>query len=204
MKIRNYGALMMALLMTAVLAAVPAVAEEAAEEMPIVVSLTVEELALYNGKDGQPAYVAVKGRVYDVTDVPQWQGGEHQGMIEAGLDQTEAIASAPHGEAVLENLPVVAMLLTGEEMEIPETKIQVKDLAQYTGKDGNKAYVAVDGIVYDVTDSAAWAVGEHAGAYEAGLDYTWVIRETSPHGISVLEGLPVVGRLVFDEVEAES
>lgn len=57
------------------------------------------------------------------------------------------------------------------------------------------AYVAVDGVVYDVTDNAAWAGGEHVDEFPAGNDYTEEIL-SSPHGESLLEGLPVVGNLV--------
>lgn len=34
---------------------------------------TTEELAKYNGKDGQPAYVAYEGNVYDVSNVKEWK-----------------------------------------------------------------------------------------------------------------------------------
>ena len=37
------------------------------------------DLAKYNGQNGNPAYVAVNGKVYDVTDSPAWTGGEHHG-----------------------------------------------------------------------------------------------------------------------------
>jgi len=30
------------------------------------------------------------------------------------------------------------------------------ELSRYNGKDGNPAYVAVNGVVYDVTNNAAW------------------------------------------------
>jgi cytochrome b involved in lipid metabolism len=42
---------------------------------------TLEELAQFNGKDGNPAYVAVNGKVYDVTDVPAWRGGENTRIL---------------------------------------------------------------------------------------------------------------------------
>ena len=34
--------------------------------------LTLEELAKFNGKDGNPAYVAVDGIIYDVSASPAW------------------------------------------------------------------------------------------------------------------------------------
>ena len=33
--------------------------------------MTREELARHNGKDGQRAYIAVNGTIYDVTDSPR-------------------------------------------------------------------------------------------------------------------------------------
>ena len=70
----------------------------------------------------------------------------------------------------------------------------VDELAKYNGKDGNRAYVAVEGVVYDVTDVPQWAGGEHNG-YSAGQDLTDAIENISPHGVSVLAGVPVVGTL---------
>ncbi|HSP46782.1 MAG TPA: cytochrome b5 domain-containing protein [Clostridiaceae bacterium] len=73
---------------------------------------TLEELAKYNGKDGNRAYVAVDGIVYDVTDVPPWKGGEHQGRVSAGNDLSDEIEDlSPHGKSVLEDLPVVGTLV---------------------------------------------------------------------------------------------
>ena len=67
------------------------------------------------------------------------------------------------------------------------------ELAKYDGKNGNLAYVAVDGTVYDVTNVAAWRDGAHAGgSLTAGADQTEALKR-SPHGAKNLEGLPVVG-----------
>lgn len=78
---------------------------EEAEEM----TFTLEELAQYDGQNGNPAYVAVDGVVYDVTDVPAWSGGKHNGNM-AGTDASDAITQAPHGKSTLENLPVVGII----------------------------------------------------------------------------------------------
>ena len=72
---------------------------------------TLEELSKYNGQDGQPAYVAVDGIVYDVTDVSAWKNGKHKKGLEAGNDLTEDIGSSPHGKNVLKKLPVVGTLV---------------------------------------------------------------------------------------------
>ena len=50
---------------------------------------TLEELKQYDGKDGRPAYIAYKGKVYDVTDDYLWTEGDHQGEHAAGRDLTE-------------------------------------------------------------------------------------------------------------------
>lgn len=82
---------------------------------------------------------------------------------------------------------------TTEDTATQET-FTVDELSEYNGQDGNPAYVAVDGVVYDVTDNDAWTEGEHAGEQLAGTDATDIIAE-SPHDDSVLEDLPVVGDL---------
>lgn len=85
----------------------PAVTAAAA---PAQLELTVDELAAYNGKDGKSAYVAVKGVIYDVTNVAAWKDGMHKNGLTAGKDQTDMITKSPHGEAVLAKLPVVGKL----------------------------------------------------------------------------------------------
>ena len=83
-----------------------------------------------------------------------------------------------------------------ENTESEEVKtFTLDDLSKHDGKDGNSAYVAVNGLVYDVTDITAWSGGEHNGNM-AGKDLTEVIENISPHGISVLEKLEVVGELI--------
>jgi len=71
---------------------------------------TREELARYNGKDGAPAYMAYRGRVYDVTHSFLWQGGRHQVLHAAGHDLTDSLAQAPHGEDLLDRTPLIGIL----------------------------------------------------------------------------------------------
>ena len=73
---------------------------------------TLEELKRYDGKDGRPAYIAYKGKVYDVSEDFLWIEGDHQGEHAAGLDLTAEMQSAPHGEDVLERVPLVGVLVT--------------------------------------------------------------------------------------------
>lgn len=73
-------------------------------------NLTLEQLKKYNGKNGNAAYVAVDGTIYDVTNAKNWSNGEHKGGITAGKDLSKEITGAPHGKSVLANLPVVGKL----------------------------------------------------------------------------------------------
>ena len=70
----------------------------------------------------------------------------------------------------------------------------LQELAEFDGKDGRPGYVAVDGVVYDVTNVSAWSTGTHQGALTAGSDWSSEI-DNSPHGRSVLNRLPIVGNL---------
>lgn len=78
--------------------------------------------------------------------------------------------------------------------EASDKEFTLDELKEYDGQNGNKAYVAVDGIVYDVTDVGAWKNGEHKNGITAGKDLSEEINK-SPHGKDVLEDLPVVGKL---------
>ena len=73
-------------------------------------SLTLEELAQYNGQDGMPAYVAIDGDIYDMSAIAPWAGGKHNGHI-AGTDLTEDLKTrSPHGVRVLKILPKVGKI----------------------------------------------------------------------------------------------
>ncbi|QLC50196.1 cytochrome B5 [Methanolobus zinderi] len=72
---------------------------------------TLEEVAQYNGRDGQRAYVVYSGKVYDVTDSDFWDDGEHMGLHEAGADLTESLdLEAPHEAESLDRYPLVGVI----------------------------------------------------------------------------------------------
>ncbi len=75
-------------------------------------NFTLEELSQFDGKNGKRAYVAFKGKVYDVTDSYQWVDGEHSGEHQAGKDLTEQMAVAPHAEDVMERMKIVGVIST--------------------------------------------------------------------------------------------
>lgn len=71
-------------------------------------------------------------------------------------------------------------------------------LSQFDGKDGRRAFIAVSGIVYEVTNSPRWRNGIHNGdaRIAAGNDLTSQIDAISPHGRRVLDNIPRVGRII--------
>ena len=69
-----------------------------------------EELARYNGKNGAPAYIAYKGKVYDLSASFIWRNGRHQVLHNAGEDLTDSLEQAPHGVEMLDRLPVIGIL----------------------------------------------------------------------------------------------
>ncbi len=70
----------------------------------------MEELSKNNGQNGSPAYIAYKGKVYDVSNSSFWLGGDHLGSHQAGKDLTEEIDLAPHGPENLDRVKVVGEL----------------------------------------------------------------------------------------------
>lgn len=57
-------------------------------------TFTLDELKKYDGQNGNPAYAAVDGKVYDVTNAAQWKNGMHKGY-KAGRDLTKEIKVSP-------------------------------------------------------------------------------------------------------------
>lgn len=75
----------------------------------------------------------------------------------------------------------------------PDRVFTPAELAQYDGKNGSPAYVAVNKTVYDVTDNAAWGGATHFG-HLAGQELT--AEFMSEHGgQQILSLLPVVGEM---------
>jgi predicted heme/steroid binding protein/uncharacterized membrane protein len=77
--------------------------------------LTIGELVRFDGKEGRPAYIANKGSIYDVSHSELWKEGSHLKRHLAGLDLTDAVAQAPHGEEKIIAMPMVGKLLEREE-----------------------------------------------------------------------------------------
>lgn len=115
-------------------------------------------------------------------------------MLQAGIAGLLLVACAPATveDSATTSSEAVSVSSSTEEMRT----FTLEELSQYNGKDGQPAYVAVDGVVYDVTNVEAWKDGEHKLGLTAGNELTEEITNQSPHGLKVLEGLPIVGELV--------
>ena len=115
-------------------------------------------------------------------------------MLQAGIAGLLLVACAPAivEDSATTSSEVVSVSSSAEEMRT----FTLEELSQYNGKDGQPAYVAVDGVVYDVTNVEAWKDGEPKLGLTAGNELTEEITNQSPHGLKVLEGLPIVGELV--------
>ena len=75
-------------------------------------TISKAELAKNNGKNGADCWVAVNGKVYDVTGQDEWVNGSHtpsNGQAQCGQDESASIGSSPHGTSVLSSLPVVGI-----------------------------------------------------------------------------------------------
>ncbi|RLB73542.1 MAG: hypothetical protein DRH06_10530 [Deltaproteobacteria bacterium] len=70
----------------------------------------------------------------------------------------------------------------------------IEELARFDGIDGRATYVAVNGIIYDISSSQLWQSGRHEGGHKAGQDLTEELR-SAPHLKSVIERFPVVGKV---------
>ncbi len=74
---------------------------------------TLKELHYFDGKEGRPAYIAVKGQVYDVTNSRLWKEGSHARKHLAGNDLTDALKMAPHNEEKVHAMRLVGRLVMG-------------------------------------------------------------------------------------------
>jgi len=77
-----------------------------------------ETLSKHDGKEGRKAYVAVEGKVYDVTGNRLWKNGMHMNRHQAGNDLTESITASPHGKDVLAKIQETGTLVK-EKSEKP-------------------------------------------------------------------------------------
>jgi predicted heme/steroid binding protein len=77
--------------------------------------LSLAELGRYDGQEGRPAYIAFRGMIYDVSESKLWKNGNHMGRHPSGVDLTEVLSQAPHGEDKVMAMPRVGDLLKEKE-----------------------------------------------------------------------------------------
>lgn len=76
-----------------------------------------------------------------------------------------------------------------------DMELTLEELAEYDGTNGKRAFVAIDGIIYDVTDSEYWNE-EGPNNFKAGRDVTGMIGNISPSIIADVAGIERIGILV--------
>jgi len=117
------------------------------------------------------------------------QGAEPAVEEDSNAEMNEEVADMEESEEATD------MEESEEEATEEMLELTLAELSEYDGKDGNRAYVAVEGIIYDVTDLGAWNNGMHNGV-SAGKDLTDEIMNQSPHGTSTLSRAEKVGKLI--------
>jgi len=80
---------------------------------------TLDDLTLYDGEEGRPAYFAFEGKVYNATQSRLWKEGIHMGRHNAGNDLTEALKLAPHGREKVDVMTTVRALSAAAPRKAP-------------------------------------------------------------------------------------
>ncbi|CAG8652372.1 15366_t:CDS:2 [Cetraspora pellucida] len=179
---------------------------------------TLEELSQHDKKGS--LYVAIKGKVYDVskfideagskhlnqknayltffTSNYEHPGGEEVLLDEAGRDATDAFEDVGHSEEALE---ILKGLEIGEFVKASATMSSKKlftfeELSQHNKK--GSLYVAIKGKIYDISKF----IDEHPGGEvvlldEAGRDATDAFKDVGHSGeaLEILKGLEI-GELI--------
>ena len=108
---------------------------------------------------------------------------------------TEPVDEPVEEEPVTEDEEPVTETVDDEPEEEETTQSNVfnaQTLANYDGLEGRLAYIALDGVVYDVTGHLMWPNGLHRGYFQAGKDYSAQIPASHRRDMRYDE-LPKVG-----------
>ena len=84
---------------------------------------------------------------------------------------------------------------TPEDSHMTEKEFTLEELAEYNGTNGKPPYVAINGIVYDMSNIGPWSGGTHFGLL-AGNNLTDQFMGCHRGAQSVLNKLSQVGKMV--------
>ncbi|MDK0571953.1 cytochrome b5 domain-containing protein [Clostridium perfringens] len=167
--------------------------------------MSSEELEKYNGENGNPAYVAIEGIVYDITNLSVLELF-NETNLRLGSDITKEFKTYYRGDKeLLKEAKEVAILhdfnesQRGKHIERNLKDLTLKELSKYDGKNGNPAYVAVNGVIYDVTNEDILKKSPH-NSVNLGNDITKEFKGCHNADESVLAKLPIVGKVIYDRV----
>jgi predicted heme/steroid binding protein len=129
----------------------------------------------------------------DIQKLNSVQGVDHKLTINRLSERLAAMDRYLQAYRASANFPHPSFGMDVPNMSAGPRTFTVAELAQYDGKNGKPAYIAVNGIVYDMTGIAAWAAGTHFGLV-AGNDLS--AQFASCHSQKeILSKLPAVGVL---------
>lgn len=109
----------------------------------------------------------------------------------------------------------VAAAAQAADKKVPEENAEAwkdkvftaEELKTFDGRNGRPVYVAVDGVVYDLSQVKYWKGGSHMNMHEAGEDHTEDIKNRAPKHIhkggEILKRYPRVGVLAPAEKKDE-
>ena len=112
---------------------------------------------------------------------------DREAIIEEIKDIIDDIELIINDSNESENNEEVAGYRSGKEFTLEE-------LEGFNGRNGNSAYVAVDGTIYDVTESSFWRSGNHFGV-QAGKDLTEQFYSCHSNNLESMRGIKIVGIL---------
>jgi predicted heme/steroid binding protein len=87
------------------------------------------------------------------------------------------------------DLNLISAKTSGQNSNQNEKIFNAQELSKYNGLNGQPAYVAIDGLVYDM--SSVFLSGYHAG-YAAGLDQSAAFH--SQHANNILQRFTIIGK----------
>ncbi len=90
-------------------------------------------------------------------------------------------------------IDAIIVRMSDDDMDVADKVFTLEELAMYNGQDGMAAYIALNGVVYDVSAVPQWMEGMH-GQQMAGTDITEAFT-TVGHNDDRYKELPVVGTL---------